>query len=232
MGIFFAAAIWHARNWLRNVVIASCAVLFLGTTALSLFTFHQSCDSEDRVSGMLQAYRSREGFEGVDEYTPPHADNTLVAVGLPDACLSPDATAVLAAASSDGTIPEWDPANGHCDATYSWIHHNGTVPLERRRITADIPQAGFLILRLREYAPWQVRVNGRLLAFGADPVLPPLPHRDDGLMAVPVPQGHVELSVDFAATRDVIIGRWISALSLLLLGVLYFTERRLSRVQR
>lgn len=232
MGIFFAAAIWHARNWLRNVVIASCAVLFLGTTALSLFTFHQSCDSEDRVSGMLQAYRSREGFEGVDEYTPPHADNTLVAVGLPDACLSPDATAVLAAASSDGTIPEWDPAKGHCDATYSWIRHNGTVPLERRRITADIPHAGFLILRLREYAPWQVRVNGRLLAFGADPVLPPLPHRDDGLMAVPVPQGHVELSVDFAATRDVIIGRWISALSLLLLGVLYFTERRLSRVQR
>lgn len=228
MGIFFAAAVWPTRRWVRNVVVSCCTALFLGTTAASLIMFHQFCDAEDRVSGMLKAYRSGQGFEGVDEYAPPHADNTLVAIGLPDACLSTSATTVLAAASSDGTIPEWDPANGHCDATYSWIRRKGQVHPEHRRLTADLPHAGFLILHLREYAAWQVRVNGRLLAFGADPVVTPFPHRDDGLMAVPVPHGHVEVAIDWATTRDLVIGRWLSAIALILLIGLYFAERRIS----
>jgi hypothetical protein len=177
---------------------------------------------------MLTAYRTGQGFEGVDEYAPPRADNTLVAIGLPDACLSASASTVLTAASSDGTIPEWDPANGHCDATYSWIRRSGQLYPEHRHLTADIPHAGFLILHLRDYAAWQVRVNGRLLAFGADPIVTPLPHRDDGLMAVPVPAGHVELAIEWATTRDAIIGRWLSGLSLILLAALYFAERRYS----
>jgi hypothetical protein len=228
MGIFFAAAVWPMQRWLRKIVVASSTALFLGTTAASLIMFHQFCDADDQVSGMLSAYRRGQGFEGVDEYAPPRADNTLVAIGLPDACLSTNATTVLAAASSEGTIPEWDPANGHCDATYSWIRRNGQFQPEHHRLSADLPHAGFLILHLRNYAAWQVRANGRLLAFGANPIVTPLPHRDDGLMAVPVPQGHVELAIDWTITRDAIIGRWLSALSLVLLAGLYFAERRAS----
>jgi len=229
MAILFAAAVWPERRWLRNAVVACCALLFIGITTASLFTFHQGCDAEDKVSGMLSAYRHGQGFEGVDEYAPPRADNTLVAIGLPDACLSKNATTVLAVASSEGTIPEWDPANGHCDATYSWIQNNGQIRTEHRHLVADVPHAGFLILHLREYAAWQVSVNGRLLAYSANPVLTPLPHRDDGLMAVPVPQGHVELAIDWAITRDVIIGRWLSAISLILLAALCIAERRISK---
>jgi len=228
MAIFFAAAIWSARRQLRNAVVAGCTVLFIGITAASLFTFHQGCDAEDRVSGMLSAYRHGQGFEGVDEYAPPRTDNSLVAVGVPDACLVTNATIVLAVASSDGTVPEWDPANGHCDATYSWIRESGQLNSEHRRIIADIPRAGFLILHLREYAAWKVRVNGRLLAFEANPVLAPLPHRDDGLIAVPVPEGHTEVAIDWATTRDVIIGRWLSTICLILLVALYIAERRTS----
>ena len=157
MAIFFAAAVWPTRRSLRNVVVASCCLFFIGITTASLFMFHQSCDAEDRVSGMLKAYRSGQGFEGVDEYAAPRADNTLVAIGLPDACLSTDAFTVLASASSDGTIPEWDPANSHCDATYAWVRNNGQIRTEHRHLLADIPHAGFLILHLREYAAWQVR---------------------------------------------------------------------------
>src|SRR3569833_2433626 len=113
---------------------------------------------------MLKAYQSGQGFEGVDEYAPPHADNSLVAIGLPDACFSTSATTVLASASSDGTIPEWDPANGLCDSTYSWVRDNGQIPTEHRHLYANLPHAGFLILHLREYAAWQVHNNGRLLA--------------------------------------------------------------------
>ncbi len=34
-----------------------------------------------------------------------------------------------------------------------------------------------------------------------------LPAREDGLIAVPVSQGPIALTVDWTATRDVIIGR-------------------------
>lgn len=228
MGIFFAAAVWPARRWLRNIVLAGCTAAVLATTAISLFMFHQFCDEDDRVSAMLKAYRSGQGFEGVDEYAPPRVDNTLAAIGLPDACLTTDPGTVLAPSSGDGTVPEWDPANGHCDATWTWARRNSRVPIEQRYLSADSPHAGFLILHLRNYAVWQVRVNGRLLAFGADPMMPPLLHRDDGLMAVPVPKGQIELAIDWATTRDEIIGRWLSAVALILLIGLWFVERRLS----
>jgi hypothetical protein len=227
MGIFFATAVWPARQWMRNLVVAGCATVFLGTTALSLLTLHQPCDADDRVSSMLAAYRNGQGFEGVDEYAPPHADNSLVAVGLPDACLNTDPAAVLAVAES-GNVPEWNAASGHCDATYSWLRRNGRLPPEHRRVVADIPHAGFLILHLREYPAWQVRVNGNLLAFGADLLMPRLPHRDDGLISVPVPAGRVELAIDWATTRDEIIGRWLTGLSVILLAGLYIAERRSS----
>ena len=224
MAVFFAAAVWPNRRRLRNVVVALCAAMFLATTAVSLFTFHQPCDLEDKVAGMLRAYRTGLGFEGTDEYAPPRADNSLVAVGLPDACFTTNPTEVLAF-SEDGNTPEWDPANGHCGATYSWSRRNGQVPLEHRQIIADLPHAGFLVLRLRDYAAWQIRVNGNLIAFGADPLLPPLPYRDDGLMAVPVRAGHTELAIDWTTTSDEVAGRWISGLALILLAGVYAAER-------
>ncbi|MBS1802569.1 MAG: hypothetical protein JST28_04350 [Acidobacteria bacterium] len=230
MAIFFAAAVWPNRRWLRNAVVAACSLLFIFITTASLFLFHQSCDAEDRVSGMLSAYQHGQGFEGVDEYAPPGADNSIVPIGVPDACLVTNSTTILAAASSDGTIPEWDPANGHCDATYSWATQGGQIHTEHRKLLADIPHAGFLILHLREYAAWQVRVNGRLLAFGADPIIGPLPHRDDGMMAVPVPQGHITLAIDWATTRDMTASRWLSAISVILLLALCIAERRAGRI--
>ena len=225
MGILFAAAVWPSRRWLRNLVVALCAVAFLGTTAVSLLMFHQSCDAEDKVAGMLNAYRSGLGFEGTDEYAPPRADNSLVAVGLPDACLTTNPAEVLAV-SEDGNTPEWDAGKGHCDAIYQWAREDGRISPEHRRLIADLPHAGFVILHLREYAVWQIRVNGNLLAFGANPLLPPLPHRDDGLMAVPVPAGHIEIAIDWATTPDEVTGRWLSFLALLALAGLFLMERR------
>ena len=225
LGIFFAVALWPARRWLRVAAVALTAVIISATTLVTFFLFHQGCDAEDAVRAMIPAYRSGQGFEGSAEYAPPNADNTLVAMGLPDACLtsSPD---VALAAPADGNVPTWDPANGRCDATYSWLRPNNQVPPEHLRLAAQVPHTGFLVLRLRSYAAWQVRVNGRLLAFGADPILPPLPGREDGLMVVPVSQGPAQLSIDWATTRDEILGRRLSVLALILLSALYFVERR------
>ena len=58
-----------------------------------------------------------------------------------------------------------------------------------------------------------------------------LPERSDGLIAVPVPQGTVVLAVDWTTTTDVLAGRWVSALSVLLLAALVLLEKKLSRAQ-
>jgi hypothetical protein len=231
LGIFFAAAIWPTRRWLRVGVITVSSLVFLSITAVTTLVFHQSCDEEDKVSGMLSAYRSGQGFQGTDEYAPPGADNTLVAIGLPDACLSTDPAVVLAKAD-DGNIPQWDPANGHCDATYSWQRQKGQLAPEHFRLVADTLRAGYLILHLRDYAAWKINLNGQAVALGARPVYASLPHRDDGLIAVPVPQGPVRLDVDWTTTGDVVMGRLLSLMSLGYLAVLCLIERRLNAAQK
>jgi len=62
----------------------------------------------------------------------------------------------------------------------------------------------YLILRLRSYPAWQVKVNGKAAAS--------LPLRADGLIAVPVSQGPADIAVDWTATPDTILARWLGRL--------------------
>jgi hypothetical protein len=223
MAILFAAAVWPrdaARRWWRMGVAVVCAGFFLGATAFTARSFFQVCDDEDAVSGMLATLRSGAGAEGYDEYAPPGADNALVTTGLPDACLVSDPFMVLGAPpnglEADETVPVWNAGQGSCDATLAW--QLGSP--EHKRLRTIVLHAGTLILRLRSYPAWRVEVNGRPVGN--------LPRRDDGLMAVPVPQGEVDLAVDWATTPDVIAGRWLSALAVLALTGLWLLERKLS----
>jgi hypothetical protein len=50
--------------------------------------------------------------------------------------------------------------------------------------------------------------------------------RDDGLIAVQMQQGRVQLDVDWTTTPDVIAGRWISGLSVLAITGLGLLRRR------
>jgi hypothetical protein len=217
MGIFFAAAVWTSRRWWRAVVVVVCGTVFIAASAIAGASLFQGCDSEDGVTGMVTEYRAGTGFEGTDEYAPPGADNSLVATGLPAACLVSDPAAVLGQGDSDMT-PLWAADQGTCDATFPEALAGGKASTEHRRIQADIPHAGYLILRLRSYPAWKVSVNGR----PADSQVP----RQDGLVTVPVPQGPVELSVDWTTTRDVLVGRWLSAAALVLLACLGVLEYR------
>ena len=224
MGIFLGAAVWpreSAQRWRRVTVAAACAAVFLAMTAFAATNFYQSCDDEDAVPGMLDTYRSGQGFIGTDEYEPIGADNSLAATGLPFACLVSDPSTVLGkAADTPDTPPEWDNGQGSCEATYAAAPAGRA---EHFQIVATIPHSGFLILRLRSFPAWSVRVNGRPVSN--------LPVRDDGLMAVPVPRGPVDLAVDWATTPDVIFSRWLSGLGVLLLTGLCLLERRLCRAR-
>jgi hypothetical protein len=78
-----------------------------------------------------------------------------------------------------------------------------------------------MILRLRSFPAWQVKVNSQIVNS--------LPRRSDGLIAVPVPAGPVDLTVEWTTTPDVVIARWLSLLSLLALAGLCLLERRCYR---
>jgi hypothetical protein len=221
MALFFAAAVWPARRWLRVAVVTLCVAFFMAAMAFVAKDFYQACDDQDAVAPMVSVYRSGAGFAGASEYAPPGADNSLIATGLPTACLVTDPAMTLGVTpngvEADNAIPAWSAAQHSCEATLNW---QSDQP-ERKRMSALVPHAGFLILRLRGYPAWRVVVNGRPLAS--------LPHRDDGLIAVPIPQGPVDLAVGWTTTPDVIAGRWLSALAVLLLTGLWLLERKLKK---
>jgi len=218
LAVFVAAALWPTRLWRRGVVVAVCTAFFLAATAWAARDFFQNCDDEDAVSGMVSVYRSGAGFVGADEYAPPGTDNMLLPASLPDACLVSDAAAVLGALpdgqDTEDSLPVWKASQGSCEAPPSW---QLDLP-ERKRLSATAAHAGYLILRVRSYPAWRISVNGQPAGS--------LPQRDDGLIAVPVPQGPVNLALDWSTTPDVLAGRWLSALSALALIVLWSNEKR------
>ena len=216
MAIFFSSAVWMSRRWLHASLVGVCAVWFLGATLFATQVFFQFCDNEDSVRGTLRAYRNGSGFEGTDEYAPPGADDSLVALNLPDACLTANPRVVLAT-SVDELTPVYQPETGLCDATFSWNDNAGTASAEHLHLAAVTPRAGYLVLKLRTYPAWQIKLNGQLIRS--------LPQREDGLMVVPVPHGPVSLAVDWSTTEDVIAGRWLSLVALALVTCICLLER-------
>jgi hypothetical protein len=81
-----------------------------------------------------------------------------------------------------------------------------------------VSHAGYLVLRLRRYPAWSVQVNGEPVTDEGK--------RDDGLMAIPVQAGYVDVTMDWMTTPDVKVGRWISFAALLAAAGMGFVERR------
>jgi hypothetical protein len=217
MAIFFAAAVWAGSRWKRAVMYFVCGMAFLTAGAVADISFFQACDTEDAVQGMLNDYTQGNGFEGTDEYAPLGADNSMVATSLPFACLVLDPAVVLGKGDR-ASNPDWSADQGTCDATYSRIEAEQRASPEHMRLLATTPHSGSLVLRLRGYPAWRIRVNG----IDTNPA----PARQDGLMAVPVPKGHIDLAVDWTTTPDVLIGRVISGLALVLVTGLWLVEYR------
>jgi hypothetical protein len=222
MGIFFAAAVWpsrSARSWQRAAVLVICVLFIAGSLFFATGRFFRVCHPDDSLPSLLARHRSGAGFWGADEYAPPDADNSTVATGLPDACLVSAPNTDLGIAPTPDFNPVWRPEQGSCAATAAATLRQP----EHLRITAVASHAGYLVLRLRSFPAWRVTLNGQPATA--------LPSRVDGLMVVRVPQGPVNLKVDWTTTADVVAGRWLSGLSLLLLAALAYLERRLSRPQ-
>jgi len=221
MGIFFAAAVWPGnarKRWLRPAVAWICAALFLSVTFYAAQQFFRDAPEDDDFANLLKEYNSGPGFVGSDEYAPPGAENSLVAIGLPDACLTDNFDDEQGVAPTPQDNPVWMPAQQSCITTATATQRGP----EHLRVDMVAVRTGFVVLRLRSYPAWRISVNG-LVVSG-------LQTRDDGLISVPVQQGPVRIDVDWIATPDVIAGRCLSALAVLgLLGLAQWSGGR-SRV--
>lgn len=224
MAICFASAAWFDRRALRIPMLAACAALFMG---ISLAAFPVWFVEGTSLEASIQkSVREDVGVLGQPEYAPPGIRFPLVDRIVHSACLldsPPDATLQSEASSA----PAWDGESASCNSS-SWQEamligdssQSDAAPYmqEQKQIMGVAEHAGYLILRLRYYPAWGVKVNGI-------PVTPRA-ERERGLMAVPVPQGKVQVSVDWTTTGDVVAGRWVSASALLLLTGLYSFERK------
>jgi 6-pyruvoyl-tetrahydropterin synthase related domain len=194
------------------------AVLIVAMTVGGGLLFFQPCDDEDAVAAQITGFREGQGTQGTDEYTPKGADNSAVQQHLP-------LVRVLLAAqddtadSSKGDNPEW---RAKTSASIAAAVNVEQWNAEHWTASIATAETGYAVLRLMDYPSWQVTVDDKP-ALGR-------PVRDDGLMTIPITAGNHVMEVHWAATRDVIAGRTISAIALLALAIVVMLERRERRV--
>jgi hypothetical protein len=99
--------------------------------------FHQPCDQEDTVQARQALFRTNQGSDPTDEYTPITADNDSLGHASPGFWLSPNPNAKAPVANAPGPAPT--------------------------QLTIDSPIPQTLILNLRDYPAWRITQNGALI---------------------------------------------------------------------
>jgi 6-pyruvoyl-tetrahydropterin synthase-like protein len=198
---------------------AMLAALLIAAMAIGGgLVFFQPCDDEDAVAAQIADFRQGQGTQGTDEYTPVGADGSDVQQDLPLARVLSDAQDDTADGRK-GDNPEWQAGTaGSITATVHVKRSNA----EHWAVRVATPETGYVVLRLMDYPSWRVTIDDR-------PVQD-RPIRDDGLLTVPVTAGDHAIEVQWNATRDVLAGRFVSAISLLALAIVAMLERRKRRV--
>jgi len=247
MAVCFASAVWFDRKLLRNILLAACAAAFVGIALSAPQWWFVRCGSI--VTSLEESAREGIGVLGKPEYAPPgirypvvsllvdsHGNPLLDPLGnlslnpsdtpgksamppvvqiVPDACLL-NSLPNASVPGEVGSAPAWHGDAASCNSS-GWQELSGHMP-EQRWYKGRAEHAGYLILRLRYYPAWRVRVNGVPLTAIAE--------RERGLMAVPVPQGNVQVMVNWITTGDAVAARWTSGVALLLVTGLFLFERK------
>jgi len=68
------------------------------------------------------------------------------------------------------------------------------------------PGRAFFVIDLRDYPAWRITVNGMLSTNR--------PHREDGLIVLPVSGGRSEINITYARSSDEVCGWILTVLSL------------------
>ncbi len=200
----------------KPILIRAVSMLTLAVcmSSVAAVLFWQPCDDEDNIAAQRATFHVS-GFEGTDEYTAIDSDNGDIQQDLPLVRIVKTADADEAD-SSIAENPEWQAnAAGTVNARVN-VHHWKT---ENQEVEVSLDTTAFAIFRLMDNPAWQVRVNGA--------PIPARPQREDGLLTVPLNAGRTVITVRYAATRDVELGRALSLLSLCIaIAVFSQTKRR------
>ena len=164
------------RVRIKPMTLASASLLALTAIAWpAIHDFWQACDEEDNVAARLAVFVAKLGTDPTDEYTTGDADN--------DSLLHADPPFWLAA-DSDAALPQ-------AAARPTPMH-----------FAVNPEKAETLILNLRDYPAWIVRVNGTEVK---DRIA-----RADGLIALPVAAGRSQVDIAYGMTADRRLGDGLS----------------------
>jgi hypothetical protein len=220
LSIVFALAIGAAASSRARTLRAYAIAILVAAVASASFAsqlFWQPCDDEDAVAAQVALFRFGTGFEGTDEYTPLHADNSIVQQRLPQVRVLKSADAETARDPTDDADGNPAYAPSPEDQIAAQIQIEQWLP-EQKAVTIAAAKPGYAVLRLMDYPAWRVLSNG-------GPVFD-RPRRDDGLMTIPIQPGRTRIEIVYAATPDRWWGRALSAVSMLGLLALAFAGKK------
>jgi hypothetical protein len=93
-----------------------------------------------------------------------------------------------------------------------------SVALSRRlEFTVTTPVPAFVVLSLRDYPAWRITINGR--SAGARP------HRDDGLIVLPVAGGISHIGITYVNAHDSLAGWIVTSVSAIVLLFIWRRQR-------
>ena len=200
LGAISAALLALALHPVRLHAAAAVAISLGLTLALTLGGnrfFRQPCFPSFSVAGIVDSFSNGGRYDYTDEYPPVGADGEKLQHSNPSFWLAANPT---------------DPAPQAAPTGYS-------VALGTRlHLTVATPVPSFVVLNLRDYPAWRITINGNPV--GAQP------HRDDGLIVLPIAGGISHIAITYGHTPDRIIG-W--AITLLSAVVLLLLPRRTQR---
>jgi hypothetical protein len=166
-----------AYGW--GLSLITCAIVAAITLPV-VSIFRQPCDDEDTVAARLALFNSKSGTDPTDEYTPTDADNDSLAQTDPAFWLAEDPDSKPPASATPGPVP---------------MHFAVLSPRDET-----------LILNLRDYPAWQVKIDGVATH--------PEQKRADGLIALPVPSGTLHIDIAYVNGLDHTLGDDISLAAL------------------
>ena len=165
--------------------------------------FHQKIYDEDRPVALAEQIANGEGYEGTDEYTPLHADNSNLQPLMPRVAIEVTTDEEENQKPAPGTLAH--------SSFQEW-----TAEHQRLTIDAKVPTQD--TLRLLDYPAWSVKLNGQPFAR--------TPKDDDGRIVLALPAGHHDVDVAYERTPDHTAGVLLSMFSTLAALALWWLGRR------
>src|SRR5437868_2626326 len=175
-GIIFTAG--SARGWLRWAWLVLVSIIIVGSA--HYLVKHAWWDTED-MPALQAAMRDGTGFEGTDEYDPIGDDHGALPQKQP--------RAVFVRSMEHPEIRE----------NTNLVSENANVVIEEwkaehRVLRVTTQSGGWVVVRLANYPPWRVTLNGKSIIAQHS--------KETAQMIVPVPAGESELRADFVRTLD------------------------------